>query len=250
MQIHKCGLDIIKLENVGVSRFGHDIIKDVNLTLKCGGITAIIGVNGAGKTTLIRTLLGDIKYKGKISFTDHNGKASRDIKIGYVPQQLSFDKSTPTSVMDLLCAAKSKYPAFLGYRRKDKLAAMDLLNASGCAELAKRRIGELSGGELQRIMLAMALDPVPDLLILDEPVSSLDINAVQEFYTRVFDLRQSYHMAIIIVTHDFKLVSDYADKVVMVDGGRADIGSPQEILTSDAFKRVFGAAYFTGGVGH
>ncbi len=247
MQGHSCSLDIIRLEKVSVKRFGHDIIKDVNLTLKCGGITAVIGVNGAGKTTLIRTLLGDIRYKGKISFTDHNGSESKGITIGYVPQSLAFDKSTPASVMDLLCAVKSKSPVFMGYSRGDRMAAVEVLNSAGCGELAGRRIGELSGGELQRIMLALALDPVPDLLILDEPVSSLDINAVQDFYTRVFNLRKSYHMAIIIVSHDFKLVSDYADNVVLVDGGRAIIGSPQEILESDDFRRVFGNAYKAGG---
>lgn len=247
MQEHRCNLDIIRLENVSVSRFGRDIIKNVSLNLKCGGITAVIGVNGAGKTTLIRTLLGDIHYKGSIRFTDHNGRASKGLTIGYVPQNMTFDKSTPASVLDLLCAVKSKRPVFSGYGRRSRAAAMDMLNSAGLGGLAGRRIGELSGGELQRIMLMLALDPVPDLLILDEPVSNLDINGVQEFYTRVFGLRQDYHMAIIIVSHDFKLVSDYADSVVLVEGGSAKIGTPAEILASDDFRRVFGSAYSGGG---
>lgn len=238
--LHTCGLKCVALEHVGVKKGGQVLLDDVNLELHCGGITAIIGANGAGKTTMLRAILGDQKHTGRVLFSDHNGNEVDKIKIGYVPQKLDFDISSPVSVADLFGAVRTRRPAFLGPGKTRKAHIADRLRDAGCEALAGRRLGELSGGELQRIMLALALDPIPDLLILDEPVSGVDAGGLEQFYKTVSDLRRHYHMAIVLVSHDLELVARYADNVALMGGRLLAFGPPEYVYATDAFKQVFG----------
>lgn len=168
---NSCGLCSIEMKNISVTS-GEDILLDnINLTFHCGELTALIGKNGAGKTTLLRTLLGERHYKGSISFTDHHGVVLPMPRIGYVPQHLDFDKSMPISVSDFIAAAKGGSPVWFGKQKKMQAHIREILEDMECGYLAERRLGALSGGELQRVLLALATDPVPDLLVLDEPVS-------------------------------------------------------------------------------
>jgi len=238
--VHECGLRCVSLNNVSVKRGSQVLISDVSLELRCGEITAVIGANGAGKTTLIRAILGDIKHTGTVSFNDHNGNLVSGIKIGYVPQQLNFDLSSPVSVADLFCSVKTHLPVFMGGSKSARARMMAQLKDAGCEKLHSRRLGELSGGELQRIMLALALDPIPDLLILDEPVSGVDAGGLEQFYKTVSELRRKYHMAIILISHDLELVARYADTVALMGGKLLCNGVPEYVYATDEFKKVFG----------
>lgn len=237
---NECGLRCVKLENVGVKRGKNILIKDVSFDLRCGKITAIIGANGAGKTTLLRAILGDVKHSGKILFEDHNHNVVNRIKIGYVPQKLDFDTSSAVSVMDLFTAVRYNSPAFLYQYKKNRESIKLKLKQYGCDHLSNRRLGELSGGELQKVMLALALDPVPELLVLDEPVSGVDVKGLEQFYSTVSLLRTKYHMAIVLVSHDLRLVEKYADEVALINNQSAIYGKPKDIYKTPEFEKTFG----------
>lgn len=237
---NSCGLCSIQMKDINVIS-GEDVLLDnVNLTFHCGELTALIGKNGAGKTTLLKTLLGERHYKGKISFTDHHGTVLPVPTIGYVPQHLDFDKSMPISVMDFIAAAKGGKPVWFGKQKKMKESIRKMLEEMECGYLAERRLGALSGGELQRVLLALATDPVPDLLVLDEPVSGVDVAGLDLFYKRVTELRDQQHMAVLLVSHDLGLIRKYADKVVLLDKTVVAEGDAEEVFRTSAFREAFG----------
>lgn len=240
---NSCGLCSIEMKNISVTS-GEDILLDnINLTFHCGELTALIGKNGAGKTTLLRTLLGERQYKGSISFTDHHGVVMPVPRIGYVPQHLDFDKSMPISVSDFIAAAKGGSPVWFGKKKKMQTHIKEILEDMECGYLAERRLGALSGGELQRVLLALATDPVPDLLVLDEPVSGVDMAGLDLFYKRVTELRDRQHMAILLVSHDLGLIRKYADRVVLLDKTVVAQGDADEVFATDAFREAFGFSF-------
>ena len=240
MNHSSCGLCSIEMKNISVISGEDTLLDDVNLTFHCGELTALIGKNGAGKTTLLRTLLGERHYKGKISFTDHHGTVLPVPKIGYVPQHLDFDKSMPVSVADFIAAAKGGNAVWFGKNKKMKESIQKMLDDMECGYLADRRLGALSGGELQRVLLAMGTDPVPDLLVLDEPVSGVDVAGLDLFYKRIMELRDEQHMAVLLVSHDLGLIRKYADKVVLLDKTVVAEGEADEVFSTEAFKEAFG----------
>ncbi|WP_352399448.1 metal ABC transporter ATP-binding protein [Anaerotignum sp.] len=235
-----CGLCSIEIADLAVNSGRDSLIHDVNLTLHCGELTALIGKNGAGKTTLLKAILGEHHYQGQIRFFNHEGGIVENPKIGYVPQHLDFDKSMPVTVLDFLVAAKGKSPVWLKHRRDTKRNILKLLAEVDSEYLVHRRLGALSGGELQRVLLALATEPLPDLLILDEPVSGVDVSGLDLFYKRVTELRDKYHMAILLVSHDLKLIQKYADKVVLLDKTVAAWGEAREVFATDAYQSAFG----------
>lgn len=240
MNHNSCGLCSIEMKNISVISGEDTLLDNVNLTFHCGELTALIGKNGAGKTTLLKTLLGERHYKGKISFTDHHGTVLPVPKIGYVPQHLDFDKSMPVSVADFIAAAKGGNAVWFGKNKKMKESIQKMLDDMECGYLADRRLGALSGGELQRVLLALATDPVPDLLVLDEPVSGVDVAGLDLFYKRIMELRDEQHMAVLLVSHDLGLIRKYADKVVLLDKTVVAEGEADEVFKTEAFKEAFG----------
>ena len=240
MNQNSCGLCSIEMKNISVISGEDTLLDNVNLTFHCGELTALIGKNGAGKTTLLKTLLGERHYKGKISFTDHHGTVLPVPKIGYVPQHLDFDKSMPVSVADFIAAAKGGNAVWFGKNKKMKESIQKMLDDMECGYLADRRLGALSGGELQRVLLALATDPVPDLLVLDEPVSGVDVAGLDLFYKRIMELRDEQHMAVLLVSHDLGLIRKYADKVVLLDKTVVAEGEADDVFKTDAFKEAFG----------
>lgn len=237
---NSCGLCSIEMKNISVTSGEDTLLDNVNLTFHCGELTALIGKNGAGKTTLLKTLLGERHYKGSISFTDHHGTVLPVPKIGYVPQHLDFDKSMPVSVADFIAAAKGGNAVWFGKNKKMKESIHRMLDDMECGYLADRRLGALSGGELQRVLLALATDPVPDLLVLDEPVSGVDMAGLDLFYKRIMELRDKQHMAVLLVSHDLGLIRKYADKVVLLDKTVVAEGDADEVFKTAAFKDAFG----------
>ena len=240
---NSCGLCSIEMKNINVTSGEDTLLENINLTFHCGELTALIGKNGAGKTTLLRTLLGERHYKGSISFTDHHGVVMPVPRIGYVPQHLDFDKSMPISVSDFIAAAKGGSPVWFGKKKKMQTHIKEILEDMECGYLAERRLGALSGGELQRVLLALATDPVPDLLVLDEPVSGVDMAGLDLFYKRVTELRDRQHMAILLVSHDLGLIRKYADRVVLLDKTVVAQGDADEVFATDAFREAFGFSF-------
>ena len=240
---NSCGLCSIEMKNISVTSGEDTLLDNINLTFHCGELTALIGKNGAGKTTLLRTLLGERHYKGSSSFTDHHGVVMPVPRIGYVPQHLDFDKSMPISVSDFIAAAKGGSPVWFGKQKKMQAHIREILEDMECGYLAERRLGALSGGELQRVLLALATDPVPDLLVLDEPVSGVDMAGLDLFYKRVTELRDKQHMAILLVSHDLGLIRKYADRVVLLDKTVVAQGDADEVFATEAFREAFGFSF-------
>lgn len=240
MAHHHCSLCHIGLENVSVRRGGQTLLHDISMHIHCGQLTVLIGQNGAGKTTLVRALLGEVPHSGTIRHMDGDGRDFPRLKIGYVPQHLQFDKEMPVTVADFIAAAFSRRPVWTGIGKKTRAEVLEALRSVDAEELANRQLGRCSGGELQRVLLALSLNPAPNLLVLDEPVSGVDQNGLKMFLDTVLHLKETHHMAILLVSHDLRLVREYADHVVLLDKAVLCQGKPDEVFSSPEFDEVFG----------
>ena len=235
-----CGLHCIKMKQIGVQIGKNQIIYNVNLHIHCGKITVIIGRNGAGKSTLIKAIVGELKHEGKIEFKDMRDNTMKDMVLGYVPQHLNISKNTPTSVYDLFAGYISKIPIFLHKSKKLYQKIYDQLSLFEAQDLIDKAVCDLSGGELQRVLLSIATMPVPNLMLLDEPVSGIDHNGMELFYKNIDMLRNNYDLAILVVSHDFEFVRRYADYVILLDQTIVKEGTPNEVLSSKEFREIFG----------
>ena len=240
MPLHHCELCHIDLDRISVRRGGQVLLQDVSMHIHCGQLTVLIGQNGAGKTTLIRALLGEIPHTGNIRHVDGRGLDIPHLRTGYVPQHLQFDREMPLTVLDFLAAAFTRRPVWTGVGKKTKAQVLNALRTVESEELADRPLGRCSGGEIQRVLLALALTPAPDLLVLDEPVSGIDRNGLKMFLDTLLSLRETRHMAILLVSHDLRLVREYADHVVLLDRSVLTQGRPGEVFASKEFAEVFG----------
>jgi len=258
---HVCCTNI---ENLGVKIGNEQILKDINLHLHCGELTAIVGRNGAGKSTFMKALLDVIPHSGKITFeserfpndevkariVSHSPRKKVHISkehvlkekptFGYVPQSLAVEAGTPISVQDLVLAATSRRPVWLPPTKAAKVRVQDILAVTNAQELVDRRVSDLSGGELQRVMLALAIHPLPDILLLDEPVSGVDRVGLKAFYDLVSSIRRDYDITILLISHDLDLVARHADRVVFINNATAIVGSVQDVYRREDFMEVFG----------
>lgn len=229
----------IKVEGLGV-RFGDEVIlQGIDLHVHCGEVLAVVGPNGAGKTTLLRAILGEVPYEGKM-VSLMGGVERRRPRIGYVPQRLQFDADLPMSVLDLVAAAISSRPVWLGIPLPLVRKAEDVLRIFSADHLVAKRIGELSGGELQRVLLAIAMTAEPELLLLDEPGAGVDVKGLSLFYQLVRDLRKQHDISVILVTHDLPGISPYVDRLVLLNRSIVAAGRPDEVLSDEKMVRAFG----------
>lgn len=240
--IKSCGLHCIKIHDLGVSFDDKEVLKDINLHIHCGTITALIGRNGAGKSTLIRAIIGEIPHTGEISFRNTEDGKIRDLKIGYVPQSINIEKNTPLDVYDLITSFKYKSPVVFRSKKIEE-EIKEALTEFDAADLIHESIGTLSGGQLQRVLLSMAVMDEPNLLLLDEPVSGIDKNGMDLFYEKISKLRDHHDLAVILVSHDLDYVLKYADNVVLMDKTVLSEGSATKVYNSPEFKEVFGEIY-------
>ena len=239
----------LKLEGLSVNLQGDSILEDVSFHLHCGEIVALIGPNGAGKSSLFRSILGQMPYSGSITFSPAGGPAIRLADgavtggarplVGYVPQSPSFDRGDPVSVFDFFSAAISRYPVFLPSPRSLRARVGACLARVHGESLLDRRIGALSGGELQRVLLALALEPLPHILVLDEPLSGVDIDGEKQLLDMLDEIRTRYDLSILLSTHDFATLGQFADKVILLKGTVLRVGPPDEVLASPEFQEVF-----------
>ena len=229
----------LRIQNLSV-RIGSDkILKDVNLHIHCGQLTALIGPNGAGKSTLLKAILNQREYEGNITFSAPGMRHRKPPRIGYVPQSPAFDPGDPVSVSDLFACCMSKRPAFLGLSRAMRDKVMECLERAHGEDLIDKRVGTLSGGELQRVLLALALEPLPNILILDEPLSGVDVEGQADLMDMLDEIRKRFDLSILMTTHDFATLPRYADKVVLIDHAVVCQGAPEEVLASEDFARIF-----------
>lgn len=231
----------LKLDGLSVQLQGERILQDVSFHLHCGEIAALIGPNGAGKSSLFRCILGQMAYQGKITFSPARGPAiplSAPL-IGYVPQAPSFDRGDPVSVLDFFTAATSRWPVFLPIPPKYRERAARCLERVHGGDLLDRPMGGLSGGQLQRVLLAMALEPIPHILILDEPLSGVDIEGERQLLEMLDELRTQYDLSILFSTHDFATLGQFADKVILLNQSVLKIGTPDEVLAAPEFYQTF-----------
>ena len=232
---HSCCL---RVENMSVIIGSDSILKDMNLHIHCGEMVALIGPNGAGKSTFLKAILGQREYEGVIAFSEP-GQRSKKPRIGYVPQSPGFDPSDPVSVADLFACCMSKRPAFLGLGKSMQTTILECLERVHGEDLIRKRVGTLSGGELQRVLLALALEPMPNILILDEPLSGVDVEGMETLMDMLDEIRKEYDLSILMTTHDFGMLERYADQVVLIDHGIKIQGTPKTVLNSEEFRQAF-----------
>ena len=241
--IHRRGGDCnhtccLKIRNLSVRYGAEEALSGVNLHMHCGQIVALIGPNGAGKSTLIHAILGQQAYTGSITFHGPDGREQK-LRIGYVPQSPNFAKGDPISVLDLFCCCIGKRPAFLRPRAAMREKVLQCLSNVDAESLIDRRVGALSGGELQRVLLALALEPMPNMLILDEPLSGVDVEGMALLMDMLDGIRKKFDLSILMTTHDFSMLEKYADRVVLLQERVLCEGTPEQVLSSDAFAEVF-----------
>lgn len=227
----------LQIKNLSVTIGTDRILDNISLHMHCGQIVALIGPNGAGKSTLIKSILGQQDYSGEIVFSEAGRKEK--LRIGYVPQSPAFDRGDPISVLDLFLCCNETRPAFLPVTKKFRQKVLECLARVHGEALIDKRIGTLSGGELQRVLLALALEPIPNILILDEPLSGVDVEGMGLLMDMLDEIRQKFDLSILMTTHDFSMLDRYVDKVVLLKSSILCSGKPREVLCSDAFAEAF-----------
>ena len=213
---------ILKVKNLNVRLEKEEIIKDLSFEIKQGDVLTVLGPNGAGKTVLLRTLLGILPYKGEI-------KWEKEVKIGYVPQRLPFIKETPMSVEE-----------FFELKRASRKEIREILNSVGFGSALNKKIGELSSGQFQRILVAWALVRNPDVLLFDEPTTGIDIGGEETIYTLLVKLKEKRNLTILLVTHDLSVVFKLSDFVICLNKCPICQGVPKEVLTPEILYKLYG----------
>ncbi|WP_142847766.1 metal ABC transporter ATP-binding protein [Telmatospirillum sp. J64-1] len=228
----------IAFEGVGLILGRTTVLEDLSLRIAAGSIHAVVGPNGGGKSSLVKSLLGQMPHRGTIRLDWRSDKPG---VVAYVPQSLDFDSGLPMTVEDVLAILCQQRPAFLGPSRalvKQFDAALDRV---GMADKRKRRFGALSGGERQRVLLAQALIPAPDLLILDEPMTALDEAGAQIFEELLLDLKDR-GVTVLWVEHDLAQVRRLADRACGLNRHLLFDGPPAEVLAPERLLDLFATA--------
>lgn len=206
-------MNAVEIQDLNINYKDLNILKDINITIKDKEFTAIVGPNGGGKTTLLKTILGLIKpSSGEVKVYGRTSSYKKNL-IGYVPQFTKFEKDFPIDVIDVVLMGRLKYgrKVFQKYSKKDIHIAENIMSSLGIYELKNRQIGQLSGGQMQKVLIARALCMEPKLLLLDEPTASIDIKSKNNIYSLLKDLNKD--ITIVIVTHDTGAIFSYIDRV-------------------------------------
>ena len=213
---------VLKVENLNVELGKERILENLSFEVKEGEVLTILGPNGAGKTVLLKTLLGLLPYKGKIEWTP-------GIKIGYVPQRLPFIKDIPMSVWE-----------FFKLKEASEKETKEIFNSIGLKEdILEKKIGDLSSGQFQRILVGWALILNPQILLFDEPTTGIDIGGQESIYNLLEKLREERSLTILLVTHDLSIVYKLATNCLCLNKKMLCYSIPKE-LTSEHLSRLYG----------
>jgi zinc transport system ATP-binding protein len=235
---------LVSVRDLCVALGDKTVLHKVNLDLEQGRITALVGLNGSGKTTLLRALLKEVPYSGRVVFhCGHDHNQPMPSHIGYVPQKLSVDARLPLTVRDLLAMALQQWPVFLGILSKTERRMAELLGrVKAELSLLDKPVEKISGGELQRVLLALALHPHPELLLLDEPAQGIDFQDEELFYEIIAGLSRQGGVTILLVSHDIGVVSKHADHVLCLKDGHIQCqGHPHQVLSQQMLQQTFGS---------
>lgn len=219
---------LLEVRDLAVRSGREALLSGVSLAVRRGSIHVVVGPNGAGKSTLLAALLGRIAFAGSIT-AHFQGKG----RIGYVPQAFAVDRTLPVTVADFLALARQRRPVCFGIDRATRRRIADLLARVGLSGLADRPLSVLSGGELKRVLLANAIDPLPELLLLDEPAAGLDEAAAARLEEILLDLKRESGLTVLMVSHDLDQVRRLADRVTLLNRRVERDGPPGEVLTAD-----------------
>jgi zinc transport system ATP-binding protein len=219
---------VLEIRDLGVQRDRRALLSDVSLDVARGSAHLLVGPNGAGKTTLLSAILGRVEFTGSIRF--HWEDSGR---IGYVPQSFAVDPTLPVTVGEFLALGHQRRPVCVGITRRQRHRIDEVLGRVGLSGFASRPLSTLSGGELQRMLLANAVDPRPELLLLDEPASGLDETAVGRLEEVLRDLKREARTSVFMVSHDLGQVRRIADAVTLLDRRVRRTGPPATVLTQD-----------------
>jgi zinc/manganese transport system ATP-binding protein len=233
--------DIVAAKNLTVGYGGKPVWLGANFSVKRGEFVAVIGPNGAGKTTMFRMLLGlQQPISGTIKVFGEKPRRGNQ-KIGYVPQRHTIDNDTNIECAELVRLAYSANKLGFSFsREEEKKVALEALAAVGATGLAHKSLGSLSGGELQRIFLAEALVGNPEMLLLDEPLSNLDIRRIKDLVGLMNSVVKSRNATAFLVAHDINPLIQYLDKVIYMANGKVATGTPEEVLTSKRLSALYG----------
>lgn len=223
----------IEFEHVGLALGATQILQDINFSIAAGSIHCIIGANGGGKTSLVRSMLGQMPHTGRIAVHWHDIRV-----IGYVPQALDFDKTLPVTVNDFMAMACQRRPVFLGISRARRREIEEVLERMGLAGKGKYKLGTLSGGERQRVLFAQALIPEPALLVLDEPMTGLDVNGRSVLERSIVEFAGAGG-TVVWINHDIVQVNELADTLTYIDREIRLQGNPREVLKGGVAAGLF-----------
>ncbi|MDP1695934.1 MAG: metal ABC transporter ATP-binding protein [archaeon] len=214
---------ILKVDKLKVELGGERIIENLSFNVKKGDVWVILGPNGAGKTILLRTLVGVLPYKGKIEW-------KKNIKIGYVPQRLPMIKDIPINVME-----------FFELKKVNEKKIIESLESVGIGkEILNKKIGDLSSGQFQRILVAWALIDNPEVLLFDEPFAGIDISGTESIYDLLEKLQKNRNLTILLVSHDLNIVHKFAKNVLCVNKEMLCCGVPKKVLTPGTLNKLYG----------
>jgi zinc/manganese transport system ATP-binding protein len=233
--------ELLTVTGVNVTLGGREILTDVSFTIAPGEFVGLIGSNGAGKTTLLRVILGLQSANSGSVLLDGKARSRRNPMIGYVPQKFELDADMPLRARDLVALGidAQRYGIPRPSRaRRERVTAM--LRAVDAESFADARIGELSGGEQQRVLIAHALIQQPQLLLLDEPLANLDLRSEQEVVTLLHRLAREQQIAVLISAHDVNPLLPVMDRVVYLAGGRAAVGTTDDVVRADVLSKLYG----------
>ncbi len=233
--------EILRVDSVSVSLSGRQILDEVSFAIQAGEFTGLIGPNGAGKTTLLRVILG-LQQAGSGQVTVlGRPRSPRSQPVGYVPQKVLLDPDMPMRARDLVALGidGSRYGIRLPSRQRDQ-AVREMLHAVDAERFADARVGNLSGGEQQRVLIAQALISRPRLLLLDEPLANLDLRSGQDIISLLGRIAREQQIAVLLSAHEMNPLLPVMDRVVYVAGGRAASGPADEVVTTEVLSRLYG----------
>jgi zinc transport system ATP-binding protein len=214
---------ILKVRNLSVRLDHQSIIENLSFEVKKGEVLTILGPNGAGKSVLLKTLIGLLPYKGEIEW-------AKELKIGYVPQRLPFIKDIPLSIKD-----------FFNLKGSPEKETEAILKSVGFQEdFLRKKIGDLSSGQFQRVLIAWGLVGKPQVLLFDEPTTGVDISAEETVYNLLAELKEEIDLTILLVTHDLSVVYKFSTDVICLNRQPICYGPPQEVLTLESLQKLYG----------